>query len=474
MDSHEHPIDKAQRLQDERIKADRNFFVMWDQWVPPKLWPTPSPQKDVIPKNLSSVMQTRPDRADALSKKYFGHEIFDMCWSNEADNPPTVETPTATSSASEHFGGQTFDMCWDTEVDPVLIVSEDAVRPAAAGQYNLCWDDEPDPSKVDLPPIVELATIETPTMDVAIPSVAGQYDMCWEGRPSASAVGYEANFDMCWGDSPSGRGDDLCTGGTTAPAINSVNSAANTQQSPESHSTGTQALYDMDFGRGLPDTSVVPRDGLPSEMFETTEDLLCRVTLRLESIDALTRDDLGHTSAINGVASPRDITHANQDLISAYRDARDRLIEASEDVVRMQHLMNMQRQIDDLLHVLLLAMRKMGRGHSCHIPDPSTPSTTYKHPYCWSDPLFPHPLHSSSPTMHEVHLSRISPATSARPRSAFLTLPLCPPTPYPFHPTLSGVPLLCPIGPPDPTPTPSAFPTHGGPSVPLVLPPPDC
>ncbi|KAG1720228.1 uncharacterized protein EDB91DRAFT_1257079 [Suillus paluster] len=69
------------------------------------------------------------------------------------------------------------------------------------------------------------------------------------------------------------------------------------------------------------------------------------------------------------------------------------------------------------------------------------------------------PVHSipPSPTMHEVHLSRISPATSTQPCSALLTLPLCPLTPYPFHPTLSGVPLLHPIGPPSPTPTPSAF-----------------
>ncbi|KAG1722411.1 uncharacterized protein EDB91DRAFT_1256095, partial [Suillus paluster] len=303
MDSHEHPIDKAQRLQDERIKADRNFFVTWDQWVPPKLWPTPSPQKDVIPvglnkfrirpkrpttsrtiqpkKHPSSVMQTRPDHADALSKKYFGHEIFDMGWSTEADDPLTVGTPTGTSSASEHFGSQTFDMCWDTEVDPAPIVSENAARPAAAGQYNLCWDDELDPSKVDSPPIVEPATIETPTMDIAIPLAAGQYDMCWEDRPSASAVGYEgeyrsctlpfktdyfsANFDMCWGRFTIGRGDDLRTGGTTAPAMNSVNSAANTQQLSESHSAGTQAFYNMGFGRGSPDTSVVPRDGFAEQ-----------------------------------------------------------------------------------------------------------------------------------------------------------------------------------------------------------------
>jgi hypothetical protein len=55
---------------------------------------------------------------------------------------------------------------------------------------------------------------------------------------------------------------------------------------------------------------------------------------------------------------------ANQDLISEYWDARDQFITASDDVSKIQHLMNMHRQIDDPLHVLLLAMRKMGWGYS--------------------------------------------------------------------------------------------------------------
>lgn len=48
MYSHEKPVDKARRLQDERIKADLNFFLTWDQWVPPNLCPTPSSPKDRI------------------------------------------------------------------------------------------------------------------------------------------------------------------------------------------------------------------------------------------------------------------------------------------------------------------------------------------------------------------------------------------------------------------------------------------
>ncbi|KAG1752347.1 uncharacterized protein EDB91DRAFT_1077775 [Suillus paluster] len=292
MDSHEHPIDKAGQLQDERMKANWNFFITWDQWVPPKLWLTPPPQKDVIPKP-------------------FGHEIFDMCRSTEANELPTMEMPTATSSAGRHFWGQTFDMCWDTKVDLAPIMSVDVARPVAA------------------------------------------------------AVGYKANFNMCWGDLPSGGGDDLHTGGTTAPVINSVNSGTDSLvELSESHSTGTQAYYKMGFGHGLPDTSPALRDGSPSVMFETTEDLLYQATLRLESINTLMRDEQGHTLAIDGVASARDIIDAHWDLILAYWDACNQLIETGKDVVRIQHLMNMQCQIDDPLHVLLLAMRKMGRGHS--------------------------------------------------------------------------------------------------------------
>jgi hypothetical protein len=51
-------------------------------------------------------------------------------------------------------------------------------------------------------------------------------------------------------------------------------------------------------------------------------------------------------------------------LKSGYRDAHNQFITASDDVSKIQHLMNMHRQIDDPLHVLLLAMRKMGWGYS--------------------------------------------------------------------------------------------------------------
>ncbi|KAG0698120.1 hypothetical protein DFH29DRAFT_878202 [Suillus ampliporus] len=328
MDSEEHPIDKAQRLQDEHIKADQNYFVTWDQWVPPKLWLTPSPQKDGIPvgfntirippKRLTTSRTKQPNkstpllmpsskiRAERLAKQHFGHETFDICWSTETDQLLMVEAPTMTSLAEPHFRGQTFDMCWDTEVDLVLIVNVETAGPAAAGQYNLCWDDEPHPSKVHSPPIVKLPTLKTPPVDVAIPLAAGQYDMCWDDQPSPSAVSYKANFDMCWDDSPSVKNDDLDIGPTTAgvdqSVIGSVESGSSTG--------GYKATFDMCWGDppsgGDNDLDSGPTTALainsvnsswsniciesqstPSNIFKTGEELLRRANMRLENIDTV-------------------------------------------------------------------------------------------------------------------------------------------------------------------------------------------
>ncbi|KAG0692662.1 hypothetical protein DFH29DRAFT_1008282 [Suillus ampliporus] len=352
MDSKEHPIDKARRLQDERIKADRNYFVTWDQWVPPKLWTTPSPQKDGIPMkrpntSTPSLMPSNKTPAERLAKQCFGHETFDMCWSTETDQLPTVETPTMTSSAEPHFGCQTFDMCWDTEVDPVPILSVETARPAATGQYNLCWDDEPHPSKVHLPPIVQLPTFKTPPVDVAIPLAASQYDMCWDDQPSPSAVTYKANFDMCWDDSPSVKNDDLDIGPTTAgvdqSVIGSVESAADTIELSESSTGGYKATFDMCWGdpssggdndldsgpttalaiqsvNSAADTIELPENQstlskiFKTGIFRTGEELLRQANMRLENIDTVIADDQGQSS--------KDIIHAHRDLISAYQDAR--------------------------------------------------------------------------------------------------------------------------------------------------------
>ncbi|KAG2148339.1 hypothetical protein BD769DRAFT_1381903 [Suillus cothurnatus] len=146
MYSHEHPIDKARRLQEERIKANQNCFITWDHWVPPKFWPIPSPQKDGIVvghntahtrPNIISTSWARQLKKDIAStmpsgedRKYFGNEVFDMCWNTKADQEPMVETLTAKHLAEPHYGGQMFDMCWNTEADQVLAVE----TPVAATQ----------------------------------------------------------------------------------------------------------------------------------------------------------------------------------------------------------------------------------------------------------------------------------------------------------------------------------------------------
>ncbi|KAG1814385.1 uncharacterized protein BJ212DRAFT_1300679 [Suillus subaureus] len=175
VDSQEHLIDKARRFQDKCIKANQNFFVTWDQWVPPKLWPTPSPQRVTcqLTKSKQSLMPSCKKTTKELAKEHFGHEKFDMCWGTEADKALTVETPNVGPSAKPHFGVKTFDMCWDAEVDPVLIIAASTAEPQPAIQYDLCWDDAP-----------------------------------MEETPSASAVGYKANSDMCWGDLPLGTDGD--------------------------------------------------------------------------------------------------------------------------------------------------------------------------------------------------------------------------------------------------------------------------
>ncbi|KAG1889744.1 uncharacterized protein F5891DRAFT_1198407 [Suillus fuscotomentosus] len=128
MYSHENPVETTRRLQDECIKADSNFLLTWDQWVPPKLCPTPSPQKDRIPvgdnhigirpnqattsgppqvtNSKISTMPSKETYTEALPMNNFGHEVFEMYWNTEADQVPKAGSPTATPSAEPQVGGQ--------------------------------------------------------------------------------------------------------------------------------------------------------------------------------------------------------------------------------------------------------------------------------------------------------------------------------------------------------------------------------
>ncbi|KAG1807075.1 hypothetical protein EV424DRAFT_1544020 [Suillus variegatus] len=384
MYSHEKPVDKARRLQDERIKSDLNFFLTWDQWVPPNLYPTPSPPKDRISMrnnqirvgpNLPTIsgpiqvaksrVATTPSNKTQTThhpKNNGGHEVFDMCWNTEAARAPTVKSPTAPQSADPQVAGPVkFDMCWDTDGDSAPNVAMCAAAPLASCQYNLCWDTEKSPPRVHLAPNLEPATVETFTADGSIPFSVGQYNMGWTDSPCASVVGFASDFDMCWGDVSPSRDIHLDSASPIAPPIDLVESGLSElcigdrpiQSGP---ADDAQISYDMCFNHCSPVASPAPTNGLPSQMVDTGKELLRRATMRLASIDAVIRDDRGQNLA--------NISDANRLLISDYQHACDQFLTASNDVAQIQHLMNMHREIDDPLHILLLAMRKMGRGHS--------------------------------------------------------------------------------------------------------------
>ncbi|KAG1843071.1 hypothetical protein C8R48DRAFT_678829 [Suillus tomentosus] len=283
-------------------------------------------------------------QTEALPTQHAGTERFDMSWNFEDDQVPTVERPNDTPSADPHVLSQVFDMCWDTEVNPAATGPAEAAVPLKAGEYNLCWNAKEGLPKVDVALIHQPDIQENETIAIAIPGGAGQYDMCWNDRASAEAMEFIGDFDMCWGDSALAGDDHLESGSIAAPVINLINAA------------DTPAPYDLCFENISPATSPAPRDGSPSQTVEAGEELLRRANSRLENINAAMRDDRREGC--------KDLLDANQDLIADYQHARDQFVAASDDVAKLQHLMNMHREIDDPLHILLLAMRKMGRGHS--------------------------------------------------------------------------------------------------------------
>ncbi|KAG1776222.1 hypothetical protein EV702DRAFT_1198542 [Suillus placidus] len=380
-----------QLLRDQHIKADRNFFLTWDQWVPPKLGPTPSLQKDIIPvgtdntnrprphlpthsrkKNAktfpTSTMATSKKRNNILAKKHFGKEVFDIagggntdcyiigrtslpwpnvCWNAEPDPAPTVEAPTEASAAEPNYGGQAFDMCWDTaatsapgqydlcwdepsssKVASVPATTADAATPSAAATYDLCWDEEHPPTMAN-------------SANVSMHSAANEYDMCWDDRPATSAAGYQGCFDMCWGDSPLGGDGDLEGHPTALPTTGSVNSAANNPESSRSQDT----LASLAPSAALTEGSVMA-------MVEAGEELVCRADDRLERMDKMMRDNQSEAAT--------QILDANQGLITKYQHACNQYVAAINDIAKIEHMLHMFRQIDDPMTVLELGMKKRG------------------------------------------------------------------------------------------------------------------
>ncbi|KAG2365907.1 hypothetical protein BDR07DRAFT_1480798 [Suillus spraguei] len=253
MDSLETISDKAHRLQDTQIKANHNFFLTWDQWVPPKLGPTPSLPKDHSPVSFKptprpkrplptcarnqnsntsskSSMPTSKDKADALVKQHFGKEVFDLCWTIESE-------PTSTTLGEPHYGGQTFEMCWTTQTDLVPVVKAPAkasmtnataeaslAKPLYGGQeFAMCWDNEPHTAPtIDAPTDGSLAKLHNGSQafnmcwDTDNTSTKGQYNICWDEPSSSKALlvpmiraeaatpprPAAASYDLCWGEEP--------------------------------------------------------------------------------------------------------------------------------------------------------------------------------------------------------------------------------------------------------------------------------
>ncbi|KAG2139260.1 hypothetical protein DEU56DRAFT_755573 [Suillus clintonianus] len=367
------PIDKARRIQDEHIKADRNYFVTWDNTL------------HKLPTTSRTSMKTKTSkktRAEILARTYFGDETFDMCYGTEGDASMTVDTPSYTALADAQYGRQIFEMCFDPEVEPAPIITAETSVPPASPRYDLCWDEAPIASDADVNQIVELATSAppmasqyyfcwdaapiasdadvTPIMEpVNTPATEERYDMCWDDQPPASTFFHNADCDMCCGDEasgnadePSGDADDRGSGLTFEEIVDSVNASydqlrlASPAATPPPRSTGLAS----------PAATPPQRPTTPSQMSDTSEEVLSRANMRLHNIDTFMNNDPGEAFAV--------IIDANRGLISEYREARDRFMEAGKDVAKIQHLMNLQRQIDDPLRVLLKSMRKMGRGDS--------------------------------------------------------------------------------------------------------------
>ncbi|KAG2347665.1 hypothetical protein BDR05DRAFT_996748 [Suillus weaverae] len=325
-------------------------------------------------------MPARKATTDAMAKKHFGKQVFDMCWSTEAEPEPLVETPTASSSAEPQYSGQTFEMCWDVEHNPAPTVN---AQSAATGPYDLCWD-EPSSSRIGTIPAITLKAATPPAAttydvcwdedpqsttpdsvqddrpetseagyqggfdmcwgdaplggDITTPSAAGQFDMCWDDQLATSATGYQGGFDMCWGDAPlDGNGDSECHL-TAAPNPGAVNH-------PES--SGSQYIQTS----GTPSSS--PSKDSVITTVEAGEAVFCQADDWLARINSIMRD--------NDNEDATEIIRVNQALITKYHHACNQYVTSTSDMAMIQHMLQMFRQVDDLLTVLELGMNKEGR-----------------------------------------------------------------------------------------------------------------
>ncbi|KAG2075572.1 hypothetical protein BDR04DRAFT_1149916 [Suillus decipiens] len=332
--------DKARQLQDKPIKADHNLFLMWDQWenLPAGFKYSTHPEHSLpthtcnnhMKKSAPSTMPVSKASATAIAKKHFSKEVFDMCWSTEAEPVPSVETLTASSLAKPPYSSQMFEMCWDIEPYPAPMVNAPVNAPAEASsakrdlggeEFNMCWETDTTPPKVLVPAI---------TVEAAMPPAAAPYDFCWDEAPQSTM----ANSSHI--PTPSAAGHL-----TAKPTTGSVNSAADNQESSESQDTWASLT---------PSSALT--EGSAMAKLEAGEELLLQANERLQRLDMMMRD--------NTSPAATGLVEANQGLINKYQIACNQYVAAANDIAKIQHLLQMFRQIEDPLTVLELGIKKAG------------------------------------------------------------------------------------------------------------------
>ncbi|KAG2063090.1 hypothetical protein BDR04DRAFT_1123500 [Suillus decipiens] len=261
--------------------------------------------------------------AEASSGKPLYGE-FEMCWDDEPYTAPIVDTLAEGLSARPHYGGQNhaptesqYSLCWDEPASskalaPAAMTAEAATSlRLAASAYDLCSREEPP---------------EPMTSHASLPSPAGQYEMCWDDRPATPAAEYQGNFDMCWGDSSAGDGLHPVYPTTLANAGS------------------------VDSGRSA--SSVAPSEGsaIAIARIEAGEELVTRADERLHRLDEMMRGSQSPAASA--------LIENNQGLILRYQFARNNYVTATNDISKIQHLLQMFRQIDDPLTVLELGLKK--------------------------------------------------------------------------------------------------------------------
>ncbi|KAG2066227.1 hypothetical protein BDR04DRAFT_1121323 [Suillus decipiens] len=289
------------QLQDKWIKADCNFFLMWAQWVPPKLGPTQSIPQENLPagfkystfpehsllthtcnnhmkKSTPSTMPVSKASATAIAKKHFSREVFYMCWSTEAEPVPLVEILTASSLAKPPYGSQSISIYCSCHGPHLRCAGTlNAIQPPQSMHQSM---HQPKHHQQNETLVVKVVLVPAITVEAAMPLAAAPYDFCWDEAPQSTM----ANSSHIPTPSAAGisaaehQGQDGDNEGhlTAEPTTGSVNSAADNQESSESQDTQVSLT-----------PSSAPTKGLAMVKLEAGEELLLQVDERLQRLDMM-------------------------------------------------------------------------------------------------------------------------------------------------------------------------------------------